>query len=140
MPPFPDAPRLPERAEAAPDIFLDRNSEAPGRERSRAIRARGPQARVRPNNRRASAHPMMTKEVDHLPLSPAAVVSIRLGKKGAMTAMGGFKQRDVRVGQDLPPGFRQKADERIVSGMKHQCRQRNFIDNAGGPGTIVIVV
>ena len=68
---------------------------------------------------------MMLKEVHHLAFCPASIVSIWLCKKGAVAAVSGFQQGNVRISHDLRAGVRQQADKRIIGGMDHKSWDRD---------------
>src|SRR6267142_456055 len=89
---------------------------------SRAVPAPGLPARAPRHIPPASDHPVLLEELDDLLFRPAAIIAIGMSKKGAVAAVVGFQQCNVRIGQYLFAGFWKQPDEGIVRGMDHQCR------------------
>src|SRR5215469_11123462 len=74
------------------------------------------------------------------PVAVAAVGGLGCAEEGAMAAMRGFEQRDVRVGLDDGKGFGQEADEGVVTGVNEQRGDGDAIEDARCGGAKVVVV
>lgn len=85
-------------------------------------------------------HPVIMEETNNLALSPAPVVAVRRREKGAMAAMRGLKQSNVRIGANLLSCLWQKADERVIRGVDYKRWHSDSVDNARGSGASVIVI
>ena len=86
---------------------------------------------------------MFEDEAKERVLGPVAVVAgggVGCGEEGAVAAVRGFDERDVRVGLDGSAGLRQDADEGIVECVQDQCGNRDVAQHACGGGAMVVVV
>ncbi len=71
----------------------------------------------------------LAKKVHDLVLRPVAVVavSITIGEEGTMAAIFGFEKGDIGIGTDLFSSLGKNANERIISGVQNERRNRNAI-------------
>ena len=71
--------------------------------------------------------------------SPVDVVAGILSEIGAVAAVRGFNEGDVRVGDDLGAGFHGKPDEGIVEGKEDERGHGDAVNDAGTGGAVVVV-
>src|SRR5260370_2569740 len=73
---------------------------------------------------------MTAKEVDHLPLGPAAIIAVGLGEKRAVASVLGFEQRDVRIAYHFGARLWHHTDEGISLSVVDQCGHGDFVHYA----------
>src|ERR1700757_3983861 len=79
------------------------------------------------------------EEFDDLLLGPVAVVAVGRGQERAMAAVRCLDESEIGIGGDLPTGFRNEMDERIVGGVQDEPGNRDAIHGIGGGGARVVV-
>src|SRR5690348_7936956 len=91
-------------------------------------------------SRLASIHSVMLEEANNLAFCPAAIVAVGLSQKGAVAAVSGFQQRNVRIRHDLSASFRQQTNKRIIRSMDDQGRERDLFNHAVCARASVIIL
>ena len=76
-------------------------------------------------------------------LGPVAVVAggrVRLREEGAVAALDGFEEGDMRVRDDLVASIGGETDEGIVERIQNECRDGDLVDDARGSYPIVVIL
>ena len=82
-------------------------------------------------------------EAEGCVLSPVTIVAVGVlggGEEGAVAAVTGFEEGDVRVGFDDGACLGGEADEGVVAGVDEERGDGDAIEHARGGGAVVVVV